>query len=541
MESDRQPLVQHQEDYNDHFPNPYGNPYDQAPHNTTPNGPPFADKSTPVLYPPQPYAQPYYPLQDPVLNGQAPFAGERFRPKNGVRDPFFLVLFLVQLAGLVGISAYSVYSWFHAGGPKFDEDSNEVTEDIGAIASNPILIAIIVGGGLLISTLYFLLLRLFTTFMMHVSLIFTVILNAAICGYYAYRKLWVACAIFGVVALFSLLGYFGVRKRIPLASLLLKTVMDITTEHLAVYVVALVSLVIQAALAVWVVFACIASLEVWTGCSSNSATNTQCNTALGWGFVIYMGITYIYTSITIGNIVSATLAGGPFGCWYYIGSKNSPQMPSWPTASAFGRATTSSLGSIAFGSLIVTVLEIIRGLLDFARQDSDGVLSFLACCAECFVACIEDIVESFNRYAYIEIALYGKSYVKAAKDTWRLIKDRGVDAIINDSIVSNVLAWGALCNGLLLMLAAFLWVHFKEHESFQDNGGELIAAMVFAFVVGVQLEQTLASVFESGVSTIFVGLAEDPGVLAIRSPQLFGLIADRYPQVVEGVPGGVRV
>lgn len=41
-----------------------------------------------------------------------------------------------------------------------------------------------------------------------------------------------------------------------------------------------------------------------------------------------------------------------------------------------------------------------------------------------------------NRYAYIEIALYGKPYLAAAKDTWRLFVDRGIDALVNDQIVS---------------------------------------------------------------------------------------------------------
>ena len=30
-----------------------------------------------------------------------------------------------------------------------------------------------------------------------------------------------------------------------------------------------------------------------------------------------------------------------------------------------------------------------------------------------------------TNYAKWMVALYGKSYIKAAKDTWRLIKDRG--------------------------------------------------------------------------------------------------------------------
>ena len=78
----------------------------------------------------------------------------------------------------------------------------------------------------------------------------------------------------------------------------------------------------------------------------------------------------------------------------------------------------------------------------------------MALCAECFIGCIENLVEYFNRYAYIEIgmstasgrvvcdhllislaALYGKPYIQAAKDTWNLFKDRGIDALVNDSLV----------------------------------------------------------------------------------------------------------
>lgn len=52
---------------------------------------------------------------------------------------------------------------------------------------------------------------------------------------------------------------------------------------------------------------------------------------------------------------------------------------------------------------------------------------------------------SNDRYAYIEIALYGKPYLAAAKDTWRLFKNRGIDALINDSLVG--MSTFSLCSG----------------------------------------------------------------------------------------------
>jgi len=57
--------------------------------------------------------------------------------------------------------------------------------------------------------------------------------------------------IFTVIALLSILSYVGFRSRIPLASLLLQVVMDITKHHKTVYVVALTTLFLQASLSVY--------------------------------------------------------------------------------------------------------------------------------------------------------------------------------------------------------------------------------------------------------------------------------------------------
>jgi hypothetical protein len=57
--------------------------------------------------------------------------------------------------------------------------------------------------------------------------------------------------IFTIIALLSIISYFGFRSRIPLASLLLQVVMDVTKHHTSVYAVAFTALFLQAGLAVW--------------------------------------------------------------------------------------------------------------------------------------------------------------------------------------------------------------------------------------------------------------------------------------------------
>jgi hypothetical protein len=56
--------------------------------------------------------------------------------------------------------------------------------------------------------------------------------------------------IFTVIALLSLLAYWGYRSRIPLAALILQVVMDVSKHHTSVYAVAFTALFVQAALGV---------------------------------------------------------------------------------------------------------------------------------------------------------------------------------------------------------------------------------------------------------------------------------------------------
>jgi hypothetical protein len=48
------------------------------------------------------------------------------------------------------------------------------------------------------------------------------------------------------------------------------------------------------------------------------------------------------------------------------------EQPKNPTLSAFGRASTLSLGSIAFGSLIVTILDLLRLILNAVQHNASA-------------------------------------------------------------------------------------------------------------------------------------------------------------------------
>ncbi|KAG8949783.1 putative choline transporter, neither null mutation nor overexpression affects choline transport [Tulasnella sp. 424] len=496
----------------------------------------------------EPYAQQYQP---PPQSGNYGYSEknveyERFKPKKRINDPIFLVLFLAQLAGFAVVSGLALSTWISEGGLGGGVGGNATGNSVTLNSHTAYLLLLVTGVGALFSIIYLILVRMFTSIIMKVTLILSIALNIALAVYMWITKYYSGAIIFTIIAIFSILAFYGFWSRIPLATMLLQVTMDVANHHKSVYFVAICGLIAQAGLAVWYVYTVTATYAKWTpgnpSCTNYSGTAnatvtgaTRCSSGAVAGLVFFETFSFLWTSQVIGNVCLATVAGGPFGGWYYFGPKQDGLMPKHPTASAFVRASTISLGSIAFGSLIVTILELIRLLLNAAQNNSDDAFgAILACVAACCVGCIESLVEYFNRYAYIEIALYGKPYIPAAKDTWRLFKDRGIDALINDSLVGITLNFGGYIVGILSALFGYIYLRSTK-PSYNSDGQYTAPVLLFAFLIGLQCMLTLGSAIEAGVSTIFVGLGEDPQVLAQRAPALFGMIAQAYPNVVQGV------
>lgn len=84
---------------------------------------------------------------------------------------------------------------------------------------------------------------------------------------------------------------------------------------------------------------------------------------------------------------------------------------------------TYSFGSISLGSLLVAIIQFLRQICSAAQRSASGdgniVGSILFCVLGCLIGLLEWAVEFLNRYAFSYIALYGKAYIAAAKDTWK--------------------------------------------------------------------------------------------------------------------------
>ena len=64
------------------------------------------------------------------------------------------------------------------------------------------------------------------------------------------------------------------------------------------------------------------------------------------------------------------------------------------------RSMTTSFGSICLGSLLVAIIEALKSMVRNLRESENGG-GILLCLAECLLACLADVMEYFNMWAFV--------------------------------------------------------------------------------------------------------------------------------------------
>lgn len=96
------------------------------------------------------------------------------------------------------------------------------------------------------------------------------------------------------------------------------------------------------------------------------------------------------------------------------------------------------LGTIAFGSLIITICRLIRLALEYIDAKVKNYDNFLTraimCCCKCFFACLESFLRFINKNAYIMCAIHGKGFCPSARDAFSLLMRNIVRVFVLDRV-----------------------------------------------------------------------------------------------------------
>lgn len=225
-----------------------------------------------------------------------------------------------------------------------------------------------------------------------------------------------------------------------------------------------------------------------------------------WFFVIAL----IWVSEFILACQQMVIAGAT--CFWYF-ERNKQEMH-FPIFRAFRHLFLYHLGTLAFGSFLITMLKIPRLILAYIEQklkkykEVDTCYSCAHCCVKCCFCCfwaLEKFVKYVNHNAYTIVVYKGYSFCPSAKIAFETIMSNILKVTIINSVGDAILFFGKCA---VTALMAFIGLLVMKHdENLHFYAVPIFVVCVFTFFIA----HCFLSVFEMVVDTLLLCYCEDYG------------------------------
>ncbi|XP_044488424.1 protein PNS1 isoform X2 [Mangifera indica] len=184
--------------------------------------------------------------------------------------------------------------------------------------------------------------------------------------------------------------------------------------------------------------------------------------------IIALVLSLAWTTEVMRNVVNLTVSR-VIALYYLRGMQPSTQF-------CFQRALTKNLGSACLGSLFVPAIEALR-IVARGLNVLEGEDEFMFSCAHCCLRVMESIFRYGNGWAYVQVAAYGKGFVKASQDTWGLFERQEMECIVDSDMTSALCFLTGVCSGSICVIVVAAWTA-KVHLPFTAT------VSLLAFFVG---------------------------------------------------------
>uniref|UniRef100_A0A8C8VGY3 Choline transporter-like protein n=1 Tax=Pelusios castaneus TaxID=367368 RepID=A0A8C8VGY3_9SAUR len=217
-------------------------------------------------------------------------------------------------------------------------------------------------------------------------------------------------------------------------------------------------------------------------------------------------------ALALGQCVLA----GAFASFYWAREKPR-DIPACALISSFLRTLRYHVGSLAFGALILTIVQLIRIILEYLDHKLKGAQNpftrCLLCCLKCCFWCLEKFIKFLNRNAYIMIAIYGKNFCTSAKNAFKLLMRNIIRVVVLDKVTDLLLLFGKLLvvGGVGVLAFFFFSGRIPINDArFRSPSLNYYWLPILTVVVGAYLiAQGFFSVYSMCVDTLFLCFLED--------------------------------
>ncbi|EGD78975.1 hypothetical protein PTSG_01948 [Salpingoeca rosetta] len=198
-----------------------------------------------------------------------------------------------------------------------------------------------------------------------------------------------------------------------------------------------------------------------------------------------------------------TLAGA-VSRWYFSSNKSDL---GWPIFASLKNAFRYHLGSLALGAMIIALVQLARIILAYVQAKLQGrsgpVVDILLKCCSCCLWCMEKVLKYINRNAYIEIAIYGYSFCKGAREAFSTLLRNALRVATINSVGSFVLLLSKLVVVASVGFGSLYW--FEQTLNLTYPAVPVFVVCIVAWIIST----IFTGVYDMTIDTVFLCFAED--------------------------------
>lgn len=194
--------------------------------------------------------------------------------------------------------------------------------------------------------------------------------------------------------------------------------------------------------------------------------------------------------------------------WYL--SHGKPE--GWVVMKSFGRLLRYHIGSIAFGALLVAIVQTVRVVFEYLTKKAEDAqqgepsccFKFCVCCIRCCLKCLETCVKWINKNAYIEIAIWGDGFMSSAC--------RGMSTMSEFIPLLTVATGVAWLLVTVIKIAVTFSIGMLAYIVLEPRSDEVpMYGFVVAFVIALTflVVSAFTGVYDIGASTLLLCVMED--------------------------------
>ncbi|KAJ3663734.1 hypothetical protein Zmor_007961 [Zophobas morio] len=193
----------------------------------------------------------------------------------------------------------------------------------------------------------------------------------------------------------------------------------------------------------------------------------------------------------IAGIQYMTIAGS-VAQWYFSRNKDQLNSPVW---TSFKITLKYHLGTIAFGSFLMTLFAVVKILLKIIFRN--------ACC-KCFMKLCcnnaEMLLKFLSGNSYIQTAIHGQSFLRSAKRATKLLLKNLANIVVISCAGDFIL--GVIIALVAVLASAISFALFKDTHDPKE-------ATSICFVINIVIICVIFGTFQTIIDTLFICFCED--------------------------------